>query len=79
MQKLLSQEGLAIGALCLSGIGLMGSDHNGIQSAVIRIGAMVRTFFYRTTDALIRFTIHFSFLRIKDLAFPPVIIFSEER
>lgn len=46
-------ETLAVGALDLSGIGLMSAHLNRIQSTIVGVLTMIRTVIYRTLDALI--------------------------
>ena len=55
---LLLTEGLAVGALVHSGVGLMGTHHNAVQRAVICIVAMVGTLGDGTFDTLIGIAVH---------------------
>ena len=55
---LLLAEGLAVGALVRSGIGLVGTHQNAIQRAVIRFLAMMLALLNSTLNALVGMTIH---------------------
>lgn len=48
----------AVGALILRGIGLVGTDRNAVQDAVILIGAMIFTIADGAFDTAIGFTTH---------------------
>ena len=51
-------ERLAVGALVLGRIGLMGTHQNPVQRAVVLSIAMVGTGLHGAFDALVRMTIH---------------------
>ena len=55
-------EGLAVGALIHSGIGLMGADQDPLQGAVVGIGAVMCALLNGAFDALVCVAIHKSFL-----------------
>ena len=47
-------EALAVSALNLSGVGLMGAHLNGVQTAVLVVLAVMSTVVYSALDALVR-------------------------
>ena len=56
--KSLLAEGLAVGALVLSGVHLVGTHQNPVQRAVVLILAMVCALLNSTLDTLIGMTVH---------------------
>ena len=60
--KLLLPEGLAVGALVLGGIGLVGAHQNPVQRAVVLGIAVIGTGFDGTFDALVGMAVHSDFL-----------------
>ena len=56
---LLLSEGLAVGALVHSGVGLMGTHQNTIQGAVVLILTVVAALLNGTFDGFVGMTIHF--------------------
>ena len=57
-QVSLLPEGLAVGALVHSGVGLMGANQNPLQGAVIGILAMMGTLLNSTLNRLVCMAIH---------------------
>ena len=55
---LLSAEGLAVGALVHSGVGLVGTDQDLVQSAVVLVLAVVCALLNGALDALIGIAVH---------------------
>ena len=64
--QLLHPEGLAVGALVLSGVSLVGANQDAIQGAVICIRAVVSALLYGAFNALVSLTIHCQFLLFSD-------------
>ena len=58
LASLLLAEGLAVGALVLSGVHLVGAHQNPVQGAVVLILAMISTLLNGTLDALVGMAIH---------------------
>ena len=58
---LLLAEGLAVGALVHSGVGLVSTHHNTVQGAVVCIIAVVSALSNGTFNTLISITVHISF------------------
>jgi hypothetical protein len=61
-EKSLLAEGLAVGALILGRVHLMGAHQNPVQRAVVLILAVVCTLLDGAFDALVCMTVHGSFL-----------------
>jgi hypothetical protein len=61
-RSLLSLEGLAVGALLLSGVHLMGTHLDVLQRAVVSAVAMVGALLYGAADALVGVGIHINIL-----------------
>ena len=55
-------EGLAVGALVLSGVGLMGAHQDAVQGAVVLAVAMVCAGLDGAFDALVGMAVHIHFL-----------------
>ena len=55
-------EGLAVGALVLSGICFVGADQNAIQRAVVLAVAVISALLYGAFDALVGMAVHIHFL-----------------
>ena len=72
---LLSPEGLAVGALVLRGIGLVGAHQDAVQGAVVLGVAMVSAGLDGTLNALVGVTIHVLFL----LLFGTAIVWPERK
>ena len=64
--QLLHPEGLAVGALVLSGVSLVGAHQDTIQGAVVAVGAVVSALLNGAFDALVSLTIHCQFLLFSD-------------
>lgn len=60
--NLLSLKGLAVGALVLAGVCLMGTNQDAVQRAVVLVLAMVSTLLNGAFDAFIGMTVHNGFL-----------------
>ena len=56
--KSLLAEGLAVGALVLSGIHLVGTHQDAVQGAVILVFAMICALLDGTFDTLVGMTVH---------------------
>ena len=61
-------EGLAVGALVLSGICFMGTNQNSVQRAVVLVVTVISTLLNGTFDALVCIAVHSSFLLLLDSA-----------
>jgi len=59
---LLPAEALAVGALVLGGVGLMGAHQDPVQGAVVLMVAVVGAGLDSTFDALVGITVHIVFL-----------------
>ncbi len=68
LQKLLLAEGLAVGALVHSRIGLVGTYQDPLQGAVVGIFTMVGTLGNSTLNTLICMAAHSQFLLLSDSA-----------
>ena len=66
--KLLFTERLAVGALILGGICLMGTHQNAIQGAVVLAVAMVCAGLYGAFDGLVSMAVHCAFLLLFGMA-----------
>ena len=63
MGSLLScPEGLAVGALVLGGVGLVGAHQNAVQRAVVLVLTVVCALLDGALDTLVGMTVHFHFL-----------------
>ena len=60
--SLLLAEGLAVGALVLSGVCLMGTHQNTVQRTVVGIAAVVCALLDSTLDRLVSMAVHVIFL-----------------
>ena len=68
----LCAEGLAVGALVSSGIGLMGTNQDPLQTAEVRILAVMGALLNGTLNALVCMTIHgvLLLLFVMELGYP---------